>query len=273
MDHWPHTDLHLHATYYRLEGARPEMTVANIVRRVRDAGYAAAGIVEHLDTHPKHPLSCLEALVAEFRALVEEQAAAQDGTLDRYVGAELDGQEAGISIPDAQAIKERLGLHYCLGGVHGLGEHVTSVQAYVEDHHRRLMGIVASPTVDVVVHPWCGGHSYARRERIEGWRFEWIPERLLIELIDGAVQTGKAIEINAKVRADVEDPAFHHYLDLLRDSGVPVTVGSDAHSMERVGTIDPLIASISTLLMGATAVLLILLDRLYGLDRVLVGKG
>jgi len=38
-------------------------------------------------------------------------------------------------------------------------------------------------------------------------------------------------------------------------------------------TIDPLIAAISTLLMAGTAALLILLDRLYGLDRVLVGKG
>ena len=38
-------------------------------------------------------------------------------------------------------------------------------------------------------------------------------------------------------------------------------------------TIDPLIAAISTLLMVATVALLVLLDRLYGLDRVLVGKG
>jgi len=38
-------------------------------------------------------------------------------------------------------------------------------------------------------------------------------------------------------------------------------------------TIDPLIAAISTLLILATAVLLILLDRLFGLDRVLVGRG
>jgi len=38
-------------------------------------------------------------------------------------------------------------------------------------------------------------------------------------------------------------------------------------------TIDPLIAAISTLLIIATAALLILLDRLFGLDRVLVGKG
>lgn len=236
MDHWPRTDLHLHATHYRLEGARPEMTVANILRRVESEGYVTAGIVEHLDTNPKHPLSCLEALVAEFRAA----ASARSSSLNVYVGAELDYQGDAISIPDAPAIKERLGLDYCLGGVHGLGEGVTGAQTFIEDHHRRLMGIAACPYVDVVVHPWCGGHSYARRGRIEGWRFEWIPERYLVELIDAARQSGKAIELNTKVLDDVDDPAFQHYLGLLRASGVPVTVGSDAHSMERVGNVDPL---------------------------------
>ena len=38
-------------------------------------------------------------------------------------------------------------------------------------------------------------------------------------------------------------------------------------------TIDPLIASISTVLIAMTVVLMIALDRFYGLDRVLVGKG
>jgi putative spermidine/putrescine transport system permease protein len=38
-------------------------------------------------------------------------------------------------------------------------------------------------------------------------------------------------------------------------------------------TIDPLIASISTVLIVMTLILMIILDRLYGLDRLLVGKG
>jgi putative spermidine/putrescine transport system permease protein len=38
-------------------------------------------------------------------------------------------------------------------------------------------------------------------------------------------------------------------------------------------TIDPLIASISTVLIVMTVVLMLALDRLYGLDRILVGKG
>lgn len=237
---WPRTDLHLHATHYRLEGAQPEMTVANILRRVKGEGYLTAGIVEHLDTNPKHPLSCLEGLVAEFRALSNARESARDGTLAAYVGAELDYQGTAISIPDAPAIKERLGLDYFLAGVHGLGEGVTSTATFIEDHHRRLMGIVQAPYVDVVVHPWCGGHSYARRGQIEAWGFGRVPERYLVELIDAALQTGKAIEINHKVLADAEDPAFQHYLGLLRASGVLVTVGSDAHSMERVGNVEPL---------------------------------
>ncbi len=38
-------------------------------------------------------------------------------------------------------------------------------------------------------------------------------------------------------------------------------------------TIHPLIASISTVLIVMTVVLMMVLDRLYGLDRILVGKG
>jgi putative spermidine/putrescine transport system permease protein len=38
-------------------------------------------------------------------------------------------------------------------------------------------------------------------------------------------------------------------------------------------TIDPLVASVSTVLIVGTLVLMVLLDRIVGLDRVLVGKG
>jgi putative spermidine/putrescine transport system permease protein len=37
--------------------------------------------------------------------------------------------------------------------------------------------------------------------------------------------------------------------------------------------IDPLVTSISTLLIAGTVVLMIVLDRTVGLDRVLIGKG
>jgi putative spermidine/putrescine transport system permease protein len=37
-------------------------------------------------------------------------------------------------------------------------------------------------------------------------------------------------------------------------------------------TIDPLLASVSTVLIVLTLVLMLVLDRFYGLDRVLAGK-
>jgi len=233
MTTWPYTDMHLHATHYRLEGARDDMTVSNVVRRLEAEGYVAAGIVEHLDTNPKHPLHCLEALVAEFRSLTSP--------LQLFVGAELDYQQNAITIPEAPDIKRRLGLDYCLGAAHGVGEGVTSTAAHIEDHQRRLMGIVEQcDFVDIVAHPWSEAHRYARLGQIEGWRFELIPERYLREFIDAAIHFGKAIEVNRKALAVADDPAFRRYLGMLRESGVPVTVGSDAHSMDRIDVIDPL---------------------------------
>jgi len=240
MTTWPRTDMHLHATHYRLEGARENMTVSNIVRHLEAEEYVAAGIVEHLDTHPKHPLHCLEALVVEFHSL--------SSSLDLFVGAELEYQQDAITIPEAPAIKRRLGLDYFLGAAHGVGEGVTNTASFIEDHHRRLMGIVERCSfVDIVAHPWSEGHRFARTGQIEAWRFELIPERYLREFIDAAKHHGKAIEINHKALADADDPAFKHYLDMLCSSDVQVTVGSDAHSMERIDTVTPL----NDLLQGA----------------------
>ena len=37
-------------------------------------------------------------------------------------------------------------------------------------------------------------------------------------------------------------------------------------------SIDPLMAAVSALMVGVTALAMVLLDRVYGLDRVLVGR-
>jgi putative spermidine/putrescine transport system permease protein len=38
-------------------------------------------------------------------------------------------------------------------------------------------------------------------------------------------------------------------------------------------TIDPLIASLSAALIFVTVIFMVILDRLYGLDKLLVGRG
>jgi histidinol phosphatase-like PHP family hydrolase len=225
--------MHIHATHYRLVGAQKDMTVTAIVQHLEARSYASAGIVEHLDTNPKHPLCCLESLVAEFRSL--------SCSLELYVGAELDYQGDAITIPEAPMLKRSLGLDYYLAAAHGLGEGVTTTAAYIEDHHRRLMGIIECCSyVDIVAHPWSEGARFAQRGQIETWRFERIPERYLREFVDAAAHHGKAIEVNRKALATADDPAYQRYLCMLCKAGVPVTIGSDAHSMDRIDVIEPL---------------------------------
>ena len=233
MNDWPRTDLHIHATYYRLTGAQQDMTVTHIVRHLESTNYAFAGIVEHLDRNPKHPFSCLEALVAEFRSL--------SSPLELYVGTELDYQGDAISVPQAQALKRRLGLDYTLAAAHNLKKNVTNTSTYIEDHHRRLMSIVEQcPYVDIVAHPWSEGARFASRGQIETWRFELIPERHLREFFDAAVHHGKAIEVNRKALVSADDPAFKRYLQIMCESGVRVSIGSDAHTMDRIDGAAPL---------------------------------
>ncbi|NLD44242.1 MAG: hypothetical protein GX657_12195 [Chloroflexi bacterium] len=230
MDHWPLSDMHVHATRYRLEGARQEMTVANIARHLESLGCQSAGIVEHLDTAPKHPLSCLEHLVAEFRTVRSSCAL--------YVGAELDFQGQAISIPDAAAIKERLGLDFYLAAAHGVGEGVRTVTAFIEDHHRRLMGIVTRcPYVDVVAHPWVEAPRFAERGRIDRWDWSLVPEHYLREFVEAAAAHGKAIEISRKALSSADSPVFRAFLGMIRDAGARVTTSTDAHSMAEMGNL------------------------------------
>jgi len=175
---------------------------------------------------------CLEALVAEFRTVSSACAL--------YVGAELEFQGGAISVPEAPRLKERLGLDYYLAAAHGVGEGVASTQAFIEDHHRRLMGIVATPYVDIVAHPWVEGRKFAERGLIEAWGWDLIPEDYLREFVEGAAATGKAIEVSRKVLPDAQDPAFQAYLRLLRDVGATVTVASDAHALPGPGATAPL---------------------------------
>jgi len=60
-------DFHIHATAYRLGNPDPDNTVQTILKRCDDLGFAAVGVLEHLNLSAKHPVSCLRSLVQEFR--------------------------------------------------------------------------------------------------------------------------------------------------------------------------------------------------------------
>ena len=228
MASFPRTDLHVHATRYRKHGRRDDMTVAGVVRRCEEVSLQVVGIVEHLNSDAKHPVQCLEGLVEEFRGVSSE--------LSLLVGAELDILDGRGVVSGSQEIKDRLGLDYFLGAVHGLVEDASSAGEFFERYHKLVMGAVEGcPFVDAIAHPWCVGRALEARGLVDEWSFERIPERYRRELAQALAECGKAVEVNAKAQAAFADPAFREFVRSCRDAGVKAMAGSDAHSMERIG--------------------------------------
>ncbi len=219
----PRTDFHIHATYYRARGRRDDMTAAGVVRRCEELGLEAVGVVEHLNRSPKHPLKYLREMAEEVRRV--------GSALRLFVGAELDVLDEKGAVTGSRAVKDELGLDYFLAAVHGLAGDVSSTEEFVKANHSRLMGVVENcDYVDVIAHPWCAGHG-VRGE----WSFGRVPKRCLRELAQALAENGKAYEVNSKAERDFADPAYREFVRGLRGAGVKVAVGSDAHSMDRIG--------------------------------------
>ena len=204
------------------------MTAAGVVRRCEELSLQVVGIVEHLNLDPKHPLRCLESLVEEFRGVSSK--------LSLFVGAELDVLDDRGTVSGSQEIKDRLGLDYFLGAVHGPGKEAGSAAEFIERYHTLLMGVVEGcPFVDGLAHPWCVGRALKARGLVDEWSFERIPEKYREELVQALARHRKAFEVNIKARSDFADPAYRQFIRTVRDAGVKVVVGSDAHGMERIG--------------------------------------
>jgi len=98
-----------------------------------------------------------------------------------------------------------------------------------------MLLVQAFDFVDVLAHPWSTWRYLVRQGIADEWRFASIPTRYLRELVQALVDHGKAIELNGKARVFFGEPAYREFMGWIREAGVPVAVGSDAHSMERVG--------------------------------------
>ena len=228
MNNWPRTDFHIHATRYRLKEPREEMTVAAIARRCEEHALSAVGIVEHLNRSPKHPVECMDELGEEFRSV------SSDTTL--FLGAELDIEDENGTVTASPETVDRLGLHFVLAAVHGLSVRLTSIEDYMAYYHRALMATLERVDfVDVIAHPWTARQPLARQGISDECPFGRIPEPYLLEFAEALASRGKAVEINRKSHKDFDDPAYRRFLTILRDKGVSVSLGSDAHRMDAIG--------------------------------------
>lgn len=226
-----HTDFHIHATYFRTETAREDMTVAGVVARCEALGLDAVGIGEHQNYKPKHPLHCI-------RDLANEYANVSSSAVQLFLGTEVDilDDEGGVS--SSPELKAELGLDYHLAAVHSVaGMPSDTLEGFISGMHRRLMGATERcHFVEAIAHPWARRRALPEAGVEAGWPFGLIPKVYLEEWTEALAKAGKAVEINTSSQDDFGDPDYRAFLLGLRQAGVKVSVGSDAHDMERIGT-------------------------------------
>lgn len=216
------SDYHIHASFYRVkaEGAAPGPTAAEQQAAARAAGNKYIGILEHCNHAKHHPFHCLEELSAEYHSAEFDRS-------DTVLGVEADLNDDGSDAcgPDGRA---KLGLHYVIGSVHLSPKLIADVNEYIKAEYTRIRNaLLYNRTVDIIGHPFGEGIRWVRAELIPRWGFDLIPQEWLAEIVELAKKSGKALEIN---RNDSDDTTYVAWLRQIRQAGVLISIGSDAHT-------------------------------------------
>jgi histidinol phosphatase-like PHP family hydrolase len=228
----PRCDMHTHTKY--LKCANETMEIPAMVRECQRVGVTALGITDHLNSLDKlpHHLSIRD----DLQALAPE--------LDIYFGVELNFVAADGPFAYNDEVKEEYGFQFAIGGIHSPYMETYDLAKMVEIQHRHHLKTCYDPLVDVLVHPyWFGKGDFDRN----GW--PWfdsmaaVPERYARELGQVARETGTAIEINAC--ANLVNPAYSRryveeyiaYLAIVAEEGPLFAVGSDAHDIQQLQTV------------------------------------
>ena len=219
-------DTHVHT--FRSPCGHPKNTPKAILERFETLGFQVVCLTDHrhLDTDPGiFEETCRDLLECET-------------SLDVYVGCEAEVLAPEIvTLPDAEAVKYDIILlaasHY-----HVFDQHVPHVSSprlmaeWVLALHRRAATI---PWADIIPHP------FARTESLGPWGdapiLESIRDDELVELADLAKSNRIAMEFRL---GHSISPAYREFLIRLTRicvrRGVLLSSGSDAHTLDAVGT-------------------------------------
>lgn len=158
----------------------------------------------------------------------------------------INKDTGAVSIDEEQLAQG--GFELVIGGPHASYFSEPDKDAIIDLQHRLMLQVLANPLVDVLVHPWWFGAAEFR----PGGPMEWltdmtrIPDWHVRGLADAALKHGKAIEANhsAFFTGNQYGQAFRetypHYLAEIARRGVKISIGSDAHDINRLDGIHPM---------------------------------
>ncbi|WP_202318360.1 PHP domain-containing protein [Archaeoglobus neptunius] len=191
-------DLHVHSSY-----SDGTAGVEEIARKAREMRLKAIAIVDHsIELH-----FGLTESKAKLRQIDIDNASSLYG-LKIYSGIECGINAIGeISLPDFD-------FDFVIASVHE--------PVYGEDYYRRLLGCMERyEEVDVI------GHPFSKLFGFDG-RMAELDEKVL----DVAEQLGIAIEVNSSHKSPPD-----HFLELCRGRKILYSVGSDAHTLAKIGDV------------------------------------
>lgn len=228
----PRWDFHIHTKY--LKCANETMEVPAIIRECERLGVTRLGITDHLNTPDK----------LELHRFIRDDIAALETEVEVFFGVELNYMACDGEFAFNPEMKEEMGFQFAIGGIHSAYSDEYDLKKIVDIQHRHHLKVCNDPLVDVLVHPyWFGKGEYDNG----GWPWfdsmEAVPESYARELGQAAKATGTAIEINgsAVMASPVHSERFFKeyldYLAIIAEQGACFSVGSDAHDIGKLESI------------------------------------
>jgi HisJ family histidinol phosphate phosphatase len=173
--------------------------------------------------------------LSDYVAMVYRARDAFEGTLEVRLGIESEyypGTESWI-----KELHERQEFHHCLGSVHYFSPEyqeaywkgdLADFQAQYFDH---LAASAETGLYDTLSHP-----DIVKNIEPKVWDFDALYD-IIASALDRIAATGTAMELNTSGlrKAYPETNPGPAMLKLMSERGIPVVIGSDSHTPERVG--------------------------------------
>jgi histidinol phosphatase-like PHP family hydrolase len=167
---------------------------------------------------------------------------AKTGTRDGYV-APVQSTPYDIELAMTKEEMVELGIRYAIGASHwrvdvpgGKNLH-TDLDVCIKEWYRQQMWLACDERVTILGHPWYSGESLWYDD------FSVIPHSMNVDIMSALKENGKYVECNSGMFWDpvTTEKYRKQYAEFLRECfemGIPVTFGSDSHTVYKSGHLD-----------------------------------
>jgi HisJ family histidinol phosphate phosphatase len=228
----PPVDYHIHTVY--CGHAEHDMTVANIVKKAEDIGLTSMAITDHV--YLKEDLPHLDWIKKDLQNV--------RFNLELFLGVEI---EMDCTSQDGRAQTEIPKVDFVIGGTHVFPG--TDIGWYKKVNFSKkeklriyrawfkwMKNVIKRGEVNILAHP---GMLIAQNSIIEKFSGNVLAD--FEELFSLAKVKGVGIELNeacaSKLTAE-EKETYPQVVQIAMEKGLIISLGSDAHSLERIGKKD-----------------------------------